>query len=655
MRVADRRLFAAIVLCALLVTVAYQHSEPFQLNLSALDNPLIEGFHAPEHSRNGALRWTSAHVAVRLPNLWPQQPVRINLQLSAPRPDNVPVPVALNANGQPIATLTLTSTNSVLTFDLDPNVLGASGNLYLTLDAPPWAPPNDLRTLGVLVRALDVTPTGRPPFMPALPLLLTTCAFVAASYIWLRRLGVGAPFAFGINLLVSAAVFALLWDARVLIALVNARVLFWLVVAFALAELTIALGHFRDDMRAMRVTALLFLAAFGVRMIFAHAPGDADNFTAFKMMIAQATTHGLGSIYDLDPVVGAYPPLHHYDMALVGWLYRTFVSPEFDVASSRLNFLMKMPTIVLDMLIVVVVMVYAARRRDTRTALLVGAAYAFNPSIIYTTAYNGQLGDPLYALFVTLAVVSLVGEHAAWLGAATMLAVLTKPQASAFLPFLAIAALRHLRVQNIPRTVVTGGATTLVVLMPFVFAGTIGDMIRTVSTTIGHGPRISANAFNIWWLLGWGNAWNISDTQLWFSVPYRMLGLLLFFVVAYGLAAWKLWTTSGSRSLLMLAAFVGFAFFMLPTEIHENYLFPTIPLLALLVVHEWRAWWLLVSLSATWFVNLLTTDAGIVDGLNVAQPVLFPLQVFCTLINIGALLVMARWVLQLRAESEPVP
>jgi len=94
-------------------------------------------------------------------------------------------------------------------------------------------------------------------------------------------------------------------------------------------------------------------------------------------------------------------------MALIGWLYRTFVSPEFDVESSRLNFLMKMPTIVFDMLIVVVIMVYAARQRDTRAALLAGAAYAFNPGVIYTTAYNGQLGDPLYALFVTLAVVAL--------------------------------------------------------------------------------------------------------------------------------------------------------------------------------------------------------------------------------------------------------
>ena len=639
-----RPLLAVVALCALLVTVAYQHSQPYPLELGTVENPLLEGFHAPESTRGGTLRWTSAHATVRLPNLWPAQPVRLRLQLSAPRPDNAPVPVALAVNGLPVATLALTSANASYTFEFTGEQLGPSGNFYLTLTAPPYSPPNDLRALGVLVRALDVTPTGSPPFMPSLPVLLSLCALVGISYVWLRRLGADSHVALAADLLLMVAIFALLWDARALIALLNAQLLFWVVVAYALTELTVRLGGYGAVPRAYGWTSLLFLGAFGIRLLLAHAPGDPDNFTAFKLMIEQATTHGLASIYDLDPVVGAYPPVHHYDMALIGWLYQTFVSPEFDLDSTRLNFMMKMPTIVLDMLIVVALMAYAARRRDARTALLAGAAYAFNPGIVYTTAYNGQLGDPLYTLFTTVAVIALVEEHGALLGAATMLAVLTKPQASAFLPFLALAALRHLRWKSIPRTVAVGGATTAAVLLPFVSAGTLGEMVRTVTTTIGHGPRISSNAFNIWWLVGWGHAWDVKDTETLFGISYRMMGLLLFFGAAYGLVAWKVWTARGARDLINLAAFTGFAFFMLPTEIHENYLFPTIPLLVLLAVHERRGWWLLGILSLSWFVNLISIDPTLMDPLNEVWPafnaLLFPVGVVLASVNV---LVLGWW------------
>ena len=51
----------------------------------------------------------------------------------------------------------------------------------------------------------------------------------------------------------------------------------------------------------------------------------------------------------------------------------------------------------------------------------------------------------------------------------------------------------------------------------------------------------------------------------------------------------------------MLAGFAGLSFFVLPTEIHENYLFPTIPLLVLCAVHERRSGRAYALLSATWF------------------------------------------------------
>ena len=166
------------------------------------------------------------------------------------------------------------------------------------------------------------------------------------------------------------------------------------------------------------------------------------------------------------------------------------------------------------------------------------------------------------------------------------------------------------------RALVAGGVTALIVLTPFLLAGTVGQMIRTVSTTIGHGPRIVSNAFNIWWLWGWGKAWEIKDFWPFIGpITYRSVGLVLFFVIAYGLVLWKLWRVRRTGDIAMLAAFVGLCFFMLPTEIHENYLFPTFGLLALAAVHDRRAWILTGILATTWFFNLTTTDVTIIRPL----------------------------------------
>ena len=732
----DGRLYVLIVLCVAAIALAYQRSEPFQLELGThRDDYLMEGFYGPEGKSPNAVRWTGARADVRLPNLWPAQPVRLTLVLNAPWPDaTAGIPVSVTVNGRMLgAPLLIGPGVSSRTFELDAATLGADGNLYVTLQAPTFTPRNDTRVLGVMLSHFEVTPTGQDPFLPAAPVLLTLTLVAALSHAWLLRLGTSrkAAFAVGVGLVILFT--AGLFFARPVITLFNLRILYTLAVALLGSELTIRLGGFQFDRTACRRTALLFLGAFALRMVLAHSAGDPGNFIAFKLMIAQVAQKGVAHIYELDPVVGAYPPVHHYDWELISFVYRTFVSPDFNLDSTRLNFIMKMPTITLDMVITSVIMVYAARQRvsgplhcrgagrpggqrDARAALLAGAAYALNPGIIYATAWNGQLGDPIYALWVTLGVVALLNGRAAVFGAAAALALLTKPQASAFLPFFAVAALRYLprsaaarpagaslarpffsrknggrmgasyphpqplslkrrgelaaiiirrgarrRMSNSSESVrvwtraaIGGAGAALLVLTPFLLAGTLGQMLNTVSTTIGHGPRISSNAYNIWWLLGWGRAWEIKDTELLFGVvSFRLVGLVLLFGIANGLLVWKGWNAKDRRAMLVLAVFGGLAFFMLPTEIHENYLFPTIPLLALATVHErgaWRAW---AILSVSWFVNLVFVDTDLMDALSSAWPGfdawIFPIQVGAGMLNVGVLVAWTRRVMKARA------
>ena len=670
----ERWLYILMALAALAVTAAYQRTVPYAVDFgTARDERYLEGFYNPEHNNAGAFRWTSERADVRLPAMWPAQPARLVITLSAPHPaGQVPVPVTLSVNGRTLDSLAIGPVPRTLDYTLDAANLGASGDLNLTIQTPTFIAPGDTRTLGAAISRVEVTPLGVPPFAPSLASLVIWVAMVGLVYVWLRRLGVRAWMAVGAAAVVILLTAVGLAFARLLVTQYDTQLLYALAVAFAASECatwfmrrtmlnqTGVLASEPAATSIARWTAMLFLVAFGVRMVLAHSAGDPANFIAFKMMITQVAEHGLASIYNLDPIVGAYPPVHHYDWALISFLYRTFVSPEFDADSLRLNFLMKMPTITLDIVITVILMSYAAKRRGAKFALWAGAAFALNPGIIYTSAFNGQLGDPLYSLFITAAVIALLIGQPAIFGSAAALALLTKPQSSAFLIFFALAWLCALpaRAKGAGvddakwQALFAGLSTAFVVLLPFIAAGTMGDMFRTVSTTIGHGPHLSANAYNLWWLIGWGDAWGTADTGLLLGlISYRTAGLILLFVAANGLLAWKLWRHHEPQALAMLAGFAGLAFFILPTEIHENYLFPTIPLLVLFAVHDRRAWLVWALLSATWFVNLVFVDVDLMDTLTAWWPwlstAMFPIQVVASCINIGVLLAWGVWIVHL--------
>ncbi|MHB0877199.1 MAG: hypothetical protein ACYC5O_14270 [Anaerolineae bacterium] len=656
----QRRLYVLLAVALIATTIAYQRLSAFHLELgSAVHGSLLEGFHAPESSPSGPFRWTNGEAHLRLPAMWPGRDLVVTCVLSAPRPAAdgqaaPPVAVQLLANGRPVATWDATGSPAEYVAHVPAAYVGPGGDLDLAIVSPTFAPAGDLRSLGAIVTRLDVAPVGALPARPSTRALLGVAALVGLSYAWSRCLGAGTDAATLLAgaLVVPCSVGLLL--ARPFTPPLVERVLFLLVVGCLGSEVTARLAGVRVP-RSRQALAALFVVAFAVRLVVAHTPGDHDNFIAFKMMIENVTQNGITAAYEIDPIIGAYPPLHHYFLAISGGLYRAFVSPEFDTGSARLDFLMKIPTIVMDVVILATIVIYAVRRAGERKGLLLGAVYALNPGIIYTVAYNGQLGDPLYSGLIAIAVAGLLSLQPGVTGVATALAVLTKPQAAAFLPFLALAALRHFPHHQLQRTILAGTIAAVLVLAPFVVAGTLPHMLRTVLTTVGHGPRIVSNALNVWWLWGWGDAWNIRDTELLFGlVPYRTVGLVLFFAVAYGLVVWRLWRSGSRRLLSLLAAFVGLCFFMLPTEIHENYLFPTLPLLALAAVHDRRALYAGGILSLTWFLNMVSYDQTIVPRLTTAlpglAPLLFPLQVALALANVAVLVAMTYWIV--RAPSE---
>src|SRR6185437_5275081 len=88
-----------------------------------------------------------------------------------------------------------------------------------------------------------------------------------------------------------------------------------------------------------------------------------------------------------------------------------------------------------------------------------------------------------------------------------------------------------------------------------------------------------------------------------FSVTWQLFGTLLFVAVAL-FAVWVLIRRDDAVGLLVASLVVAVAFFVLPTRVHERYLFPALAIGALLVLRE-RRWAILYAvLSVSFFANV---------------------------------------------------
>ena len=154
------------------------------------------------------------------------------------------------------------------------------------------------------------------------------------------------------------------------------------------------------------------------------------------------------------------------------------------------------------------------------------------------------------------------------------------------------------------------GALALgVVWLPFFAADTFSEALAALQQTIGLFPILSANAHNGWYLFSLGHSWVSDATPLIGPLTARTIGLMVFGGLYLYLLYRSYKTTLTGQQLCLLAAYIAFAFFMLSTEMHENYIFPT---LVLLTVSCWQSKFLsvlLLVLTVTAFANMALHDS----------------------------------------------
>jgi hypothetical protein len=300
-----------------------------------------------------------------------------------------------------------------------------------------------------------------------------------------------------------------------------------------------------------------------------------------------------------------------------------------------------------------------------RTARVAALLTALSPPLLVNAAAWGQF-DALLCLFLVAGVVALLNRRPTWAGVAFGAALATKLLAVVALPAAAAWAWRRLGPRALAGAIGAGALTLALLSAPYVAAGAGPRMVRAYTEAVGYYPFRTAEAYNGWYLL---DRFDIAvrgrpaiqvrrdDRPALGRLSHRDVGLILFAVGLLYIVG-LLWRFPTDYGLVLGSAMSFFAFFMLPTQVHQRYLVPAAAVLTLSALQSRRATVLLAGLMVTATLNqaldltravfdhaAIRPDSGLVPAHYRA-----PIRAAASVVAVGNLALFAWAVAMLRRE-----
>jgi Gpi18-like mannosyltransferase len=349
-----------------------------------------------------------------------------------------------------------------------------------------------------------------------------------------------------------------------------------------------------------------------LRLVLVPAPGWRRDVYWFGTWMRTAVEHGAARVSEL--VWCDYPPGYLYLLEGTGHLWNWFTGGPIPADETvALRYLVKLPPNLADLAAACVLYSLAAPRIGRRAALVVLVAYAFNPAMLFNSAVWGQ-ADSVTALLLLLSGWAVCGGRVAAGFAVAAATVFVKLQAVAVLPALVLVAFRLGGRAALFAGLRGAVLASLVLMLPFYWAGRADSVIRTALGATERYPYISMNAHNVWWLFGGADSMHISDAMRVGAghFTYHAVGMIMLGTASL-LILWRLWSDlrrGPERPFLAYfesAALLVLAFYLFPTQMHERYLVPVVALLAAACIWRPRLWWLYGAGSLAVFVSLLST------------------------------------------------
>ena len=325
------------------------------------------------------------------------------------------------------------------------------------------------------------------------------------------------------------------------------------------------------QLAGLLVMFFLFLA-FALPRHFHHY--DISTYMKWILLIHQ---NGLGAIYESNT---NYHPIFLYCM----WLYQWFHGAEEVWLHQYKHFIKLFP---LFFEILGAASIFLMVKLDYKN-LFLPFILLFNIGYMYNALLWGQT-DGIYAAFVIISVAFALRENIPLSILAYLLAINTKMQAIVFFPLVGLLWLPYLKKDplKVATGVVMGVFLQLIILWPFIQAGTLDGLWQVVTGATSRIPWVSVFAYNIWYLFV--DEYHISDQGLFaMGLSYRAWGLMLFFISSF-IAMWPLLVRTYlvfTQRIKMDGAFrqvvfltgglIAIGFFYFNTQMHERYAHPAI-------------------------------------------------------------------------------
>ncbi|HYN68840.1 MAG TPA: hypothetical protein VEX41_01360 [Candidatus Eisenbacteria bacterium] len=408
-----------------------------------------------------------------------------------------------------------------------------------------------------------------------------------------------------------------------------------------------------DAIRALLVIMVLGLALRLTVVFLLPGSGNYWDINLFRAWADNLAGVGLYGFYGRDFFHAYPPPADEGPLGQAAYMYVLYlVGVVGNLVGSGPGDLIKIPPIVADIGLAWVIWSMVRELGGGDRAALLGAGIAVaNPISWFDSAVWGQV-DSVGVLVMLLALRELWRDRPERSAALTVLAVLMKPQLAILVPVVAVVTIRRAfwpaggygdedppdrrsmtsferRVTGpvrIATTALAGLVTAVIVALPFGLS--VQDLIAQVIRLGGAFAYLSLNAYNPWALVslnGSGMAANgnlIRDNWNVGPLPAVMVGAGLFVIVA-AVVALRIARRPERRTMLVGMVVLCLAFYLLPTRVHERYLYPLVAFGTILAAVSPR-WRLVYGLtSVVMFANVygvLTankSNPGIRDWLGI--------------------------------------
>ncbi len=344
------------------------------------------------------------------------------------------------------------------------------------------------------------------------------------------------------------------------------------------------------DKREIAILAGMLGLSFLIRFLLFPIQGYQNDMGTYISWFNTAADNGPRLFYSVVSWCD-YPPFNIY----LFWGFGSLANALNLFGTPTVSFIVKLVPNIFDMLITVSIYVFARKQLSFKQSLLAAGLYAFNPAIIFNAAVWGQF-DAIYTLFLLLSLILALKNKPELSAVSCAIAILTKPQAIALLPLIAFVIFKNSGIKRFLFSAAAFVATIFAVILPMQWTNPVTFLSDIYFGAYSGYTYISLNAFNFWGLFGF---W-INDANF-FIAGWALFAAFTVFAL-YVLN--KRWGKSSQMLVFFVAFMLFFSFFMLPTRIHERYLFPAISMLALMFVFVKKTRLLYGVITATFLTNI---------------------------------------------------